>query len=114
VSDFRIAQRRLKAFCNASGFAEDDIIMSHSAYNENLTVKGKVNLVFGDIKTLLNSIDLAEQEINEFQKLNTECANENERLRAALEEIDSASQPEQGLMAWVHDRTQKALKGGKS
>lgn len=37
---------------------------------------------------------------------------EIDRLRAVIEEIDRASEPEQGLMAWVHKMTQQALKGG--
>ncbi|MDG4721604.1 hypothetical protein [Thalassospira aquimaris] len=78
--DVGIAYRRLKAFCDASEFADADVIMSHSQYSDDLTVKGKVNLVFGDICDVLSAIKTQSAEIERLRAVIVDLAvalNEN-------------------------------------
>ena len=54
----RMETRRLMAFLEMSGFSDTDVIMSHSIRSEDLSVKGTVNLVAGDIRTILAELQL--------------------------------------------------------
>ena len=129
--DDRIEIRRLKAFLDVSDFNDSDVIMSHSIRSEDLSIKGTVDLVVGDLRTILaelNRLNDVADIVQANEDLGAKCDKqyseihallykieeqtaEIKRLRGVLEEIDRASEPENGLMAWVHGRTQKALKG---
>ncbi|PKR56362.1 hypothetical protein [Thalassospira lohafexi] len=85
ISDSSISLRRLQAFCDASGFDDSDVIMSHSIRSEDLSVKGTVDLVFGDILTLISACRNIEKDMIEFTDFHNECADENARLRGALD-----------------------------
>lgn len=78
----------------------DGFIPHEKIHNHGLLPHNRSSLDVDDVRTLLAALEASRSEIA--------------RMRAAIEEIDHAASPEQGIMAWVHDRTQKALKGGAS